>query len=145
MEQQTILGRASALFLIGVLAGSGLTYLFDHETTWSELYQAKQFKILVDERSELLNQKQELIHRLLEVKIQKLVAIDQYALNNWACNLVNKQNREGGDGCYDWCNTNSYQHVTVKGFDYPLGLGVSDEFSHDIQNACAIVMFGGEF
>lgn len=62
------------------------------------------------------------------------------ALNRWACDTVNAQYKPGEvGGCYDWCWERSVDHVELErdpnGHDY----------SHELQNACAVVMHGGEY
>jgi hypothetical protein len=81
------------------------------------------------------------------------------ALNKWACDKINSQPGDGS-GCYDWCLARSMYAKTdgnihdVDGrvtyhndgkFYQTQPTGLSEDFSHDIQNACAVVLLGGEY
>ncbi len=83
-----------------------------------------------------------------------------YSLNRWACETVNTYAGADPSGCYDWCNAHSMYQITdgnihdVGGkityhndnkFYRRASTGLSDDFPHHIQNACAVVMIGGEW
>lgn len=93
--------------------------------------------------------------------IKIAVSLNMYALNGYACDLVNKQiPANEPNGCYDWCSAHSMYQQTdgnihdvdgritfhaEKDYYRRAYTGLSDDFSHDLQNACAVVMSGGEY
>lgn len=119
-------GRASALFLLATLIlGGAIGYQFQRPN----------------------------------YSVADLIEDNEYALNEWACNLVNGLKDNPG-GCYDWCYSHAYFMKTkdnwitepitnarwASGIDNgQVELGLSDEYEHGLQNACAIILHGGEF
>ncbi len=115
----------------------------------------------VDRERELVQMQTSLLNQTINKDIKKLVKLNEYALNEYACTLVNDQiPKDDRSGCYDWCYSHAMwietKNNAIHEFDnsktwpsgidngkYPIAL--TDEFSHDLQNACAIVMHGGEF
>ena len=89
--------------------------------------------------------------------IETIVASDRTAINEYACNTVVAWDQTGGGGgCYDICLKHSRGIYKFKGVssgmvDYrgdfknywPVYLDSS--YPHDIQNACAVVMNGGDY
>lgn len=69
------------------------------------------------------------------------VWLNGYAVNEWACDLVNSKNF-GKGGCYDECLLLQKDYGTK---DQPALLVSFDEYGQDIANACAIVTYGGEY
>lgn len=80
-------------------------------------------------------------------------------LNAWACDLVNSKNITKS-GCYDTClELSMYQltdgdihdrdgRITLHNdskYYQRAAIGLSEDFPHDLQNACAVVMAGGEY
>ena len=71
-------------------------------------------------------------------------------VQKWACDLINNENLASG-GCYDQCLAIAELIETSPEIDkkYYKGIAksllVTDEYSEDIQNACAIIMYGAEY
>jgi hypothetical protein len=81
-------------------------------------------------------------------------------LNQWACDKVNATFPDEESGCYDACLSRS-MYVKTDGDIHDVDdkityandgsyyqtqpTGLSEDFPHDLQNACAVVMLGGEF
>lgn len=54
-------------------------------------------------------------------------------LNAWACNTVYKQKPSIDGGCYDICWSLEQTNENLDGE------------THELQNACAVVVYGGEY
>lgn len=69
------------------------------------------------------------------------VWLNGYAVNKWACDLVNSKNF-GKGGCYDECLLLEKNWGTK---EEPIHAVSFDEYGQDVANACAVVIHGGEY
>lgn len=145
---------------LGLLLGVAGLFLFREMPTLIERYDISRQQSNLTEERELLYLREGIYNKLTSKDVAKLVKLNQYVLNEYACNFVNDHSAKSDGGCYDACLMRSGKikssdskiywpdgKVTgatdVKG-DWPIGVSF-DDYSEEWANACAIVMFGGEF
>jgi hypothetical protein len=86
----------------------------------------------------------------------KISYTDEYSIQRWATNVVNawsdRHRPNSPLGSYDMCLTlenelNAYLKANphVSGVLKERVRGIGNDHSYDLQNACAIVMYGAEY
>lgn len=139
-----------AILAVAFLLG-GLTVFFATraDLQWDR-WKDQRTHDLWQQEMRLMDMERDVFHSSVDKTIAHLVDIDPDVLNAYACDYVNARIPKGNpDGCYDYC-------FELGEGKYDAKLGVIKEpldlsqvqngaLSHELQNACAIVMHGGEY